>query len=86
MPTKIVTHMFTPHSEIADGVRSAVRLIMDLALEHVSGRYFDQTREAQALPQAYHDRARARLRDIAERLTGVSAGIMEDRQRTDHAP
>jgi NAD(P)-dependent dehydrogenase (short-subunit alcohol dehydrogenase family) len=72
MPTKIVTHMFTPQSEIADGVRSTVRLISDPALENVTGRYFDQTQEARALPDAYDERARARLRGVAEQLTGVS--------------
>src|SRR5204863_8896156 len=72
MPTKIVTHMFTPQSEIADGVRSTVRLISDPAMEDVTGRYFDQTQAARALPQAYDERARARLRAIAEQLTGVS--------------
>lgn len=71
MPTKIVTPMFTPQSEIADGVRSTVRLITDPALENVTGRYFDQTREARALPDAYDERARARLRAVAEQLTGV---------------
>jgi NAD(P)-dependent dehydrogenase (short-subunit alcohol dehydrogenase family) len=74
MPTKIVTHQFTPQSEVADGVRSTLRLITDPALEKVSGRYFDQTQEARAHPQAYDERARARLRGIAERLTDIPAG------------
>jgi hypothetical protein len=74
MPTKIVTPMFTPESEIADGVRSTVALISDPALENVTGRYFDQTQEARALPEAYDERARARLRAVAEQLTGVSRG------------
>lgn len=72
MPTKIVTHMFSPQSELADGVRSTVRLVREPALETVTGRYFDMTREARALPQAYDARARARLRAVAEQLTGVS--------------
>lgn len=86
MPTKIVTHIFTPQSEIADGVRSTVHLITDPGLEKVSGRYFNQTREATAHPQAYDDRARARLGAIAQQLTGVSAGIIKDRQPTEHDP
>jgi NAD(P)-dependent dehydrogenase (short-subunit alcohol dehydrogenase family) len=86
MPTKIVTHMFTPQSEIADGVRSTLRLINDPALENVTGRYFDQTQEARALPQAYDERARARLRGIAEQLTGVSAGIVPDPHQIGHGP
>ncbi len=71
MPTKIVTHMFTPQSTIADGVRTTIRLISDPALETVTGRYYDQADEARALPDAYDDGARARLRAVAERLTGV---------------
>ena len=73
MPTKIVTHMFTPDSEIADGVTSVLRLITDPGLEHVTGCYFDQTEKARAHEQAYDERARARVREIAERLTGVTA-------------
>ena len=73
MPTKIVTHMFTPQSEIADGVRSILRLITDPALDDVTGRYFDQTAEAQALDQAYDDQVRGRLRAVAAQLTGVSS-------------
>lgn len=73
MPTKIVTHMFTPESELADGVRSTLRLIGDPALENITGRYFDQADEARALPQAYDERARARLRATAKQLTGLPA-------------
>jgi NAD(P)-dependent dehydrogenase (short-subunit alcohol dehydrogenase family) len=72
MPTKIVTHMFEPLSEIEDGVRSTMRLVTDPELETVTGRYFDMRREARALDQAYDEEARARLRGVAERLTGVS--------------
>jgi NAD(P)-dependent dehydrogenase (short-subunit alcohol dehydrogenase family) len=86
MPTKIVTHMFTPQSAIADGVRSTLRLITDPALNDVTGRYFDQTSEAHALPQAYDDHARRRLRALAEQLTGVSAGTDTDRQPAGHEP
>jgi NAD(P)-dependent dehydrogenase (short-subunit alcohol dehydrogenase family) len=71
MPTKIVTHMFTPDAEIADGVRSTMHLVTDPALETVTGRYFNELVEARALDQAYDAPARARLRTIAERLTGV---------------
>jgi NAD(P)-dependent dehydrogenase (short-subunit alcohol dehydrogenase family) len=86
MPTKIVTHLFTPQSEIADGVRSTLRLIADPTLEKVTGRYFDQTDEARALPQAYDPQARARVRTIAKQLTGVPAGIGPDAHQTGHEP
>jgi hypothetical protein len=65
--------MFTPESELADGVRSTLRLIGDPALENITGRYFDQADEARALPQAYDERARARLRATAKQLTGLPA-------------
>lgn len=86
MPTKIVTHMFTPRSEIADGVRSILRMINDPMLENVTGRYFDQTQEARALPQAYDERARARLRGIAEQLTGVPASVAPNAHQTRPEP
>jgi NAD(P)-dependent dehydrogenase (short-subunit alcohol dehydrogenase family) len=86
MPTKIVTHMFTPQSEIADGVRSTVRAITDPVLANVTGRYFDQTQEARALPQAYDGQARTRLRAIAKQLTGIPVGTMADRPQTGHEP
>jgi hypothetical protein len=59
-----------------------LRLITDPALEAVSGRNFDQAHEARALAQAYDERARHRLRAIAERLTGAPSGhdgIVENR-------
>jgi NAD(P)-dependent dehydrogenase (short-subunit alcohol dehydrogenase family) len=81
MPTKIVTHLFTPDSEIADGVTSVLRLIGDPELDTTTGRYFDETQEARALDQAYDERARARIRVIAERLTGVRARSTESRSK-----
>ena len=86
MPTKIVTHMFSPQSELADGVRSTVRLVRDPALETVTGLYFDMTREARALPQAYDPRARARLRAVAEQLTSVSGDVTRGPHTIEHQP
>ena len=71
MPTKIVTHMFTPMSRVEDGVRATVRAVTDPALTGTTGRYFNQQREARANAQAYDTVARARLRELAERLTRV---------------
>ena len=79
MPTKIVINMFTPESAIADGVTSVLRLITDPELDRVTGRYFDQTQEARALDQAYDERARARVRTLAEQLTGVTGAPGADR-------
>jgi NAD(P)-dependent dehydrogenase (short-subunit alcohol dehydrogenase family) len=74
MPTKIVTNMFSPMSEIADGVRSVVRLGVDPELEGVTGTYFNTTRPERANPQAYDPNARARPHALAQQLTGVPAG------------
>jgi len=73
MPTKMVVGLFSVQSSIADGVRSTVRLIADPALDGMTGRYYVMEREERANPQAYDAVARARLRALAERLTGLSA-------------
>ncbi|MFI6428324.1 hypothetical protein [Promicromonospora sp. NPDC050880] len=38
------------------------------AAARITGRYFDRTRESRMHPQAYDADARARLRDVTERL------------------
>lgn len=68
MPTKIVA---TPTSSLDDGVRATLRLVADPALDQPSGRYFDQTRERPADPQAYDPDARRTLRELSERLVGL---------------
>jgi NAD(P)-dependent dehydrogenase (short-subunit alcohol dehydrogenase family) len=65
MPTKIVAN---PTSTLADGVRATARLVTDPALDSVTGRYFNTTREARAHKQAYDTNARARLRALSLRL------------------
>ncbi|MEV7418435.1 SDR family NAD(P)-dependent oxidoreductase [Streptomyces sp. NPDC089919] len=71
MPTKIVTHLFTPQSSLAEGVGHTLRLIEDPELEGVSGAYFNRADRTRAHAQAYDPVARARLRELSERLTGV---------------
>jgi NAD(P)-dependent dehydrogenase (short-subunit alcohol dehydrogenase family) len=66
MPTKMVP---TPTSSLEEGVAATMRLVADPALDGVSGRYFDGQREAAADSQAYDLAARARLRELSERLT-----------------
>lgn len=70
MPTKIVD---SPVSSLADGVHATVRLVIDPDLETVSGRCYNTTHEARADDQAYDRTARARLRQLSERLTGLRA-------------
>ena len=71
MPTKIVA---SPISALEDGVQATLRLVADPALDGVSGRYFDMTRERRADPQAYDAQARRTLRALSERLTGLAPG------------
>jgi NAD(P)-dependent dehydrogenase (short-subunit alcohol dehydrogenase family) len=71
MPTKMVTHAgVRPVDSLESGVEATMRLIADPELDGVSGRFFDRTSESRAKPQAYDREARARLRDLSERLVG----------------
>jgi len=70
MPTKMVRAAgVTPRDPLETGIRATMRLIVDPALDGVSGRYFDRENEAAALEQAYDPDARARLRDVAAKLS-----------------
>jgi NAD(P)-dependent dehydrogenase (short-subunit alcohol dehydrogenase family) len=72
MPTKIVFHARGgATSTLEEGVEATMRLVVDPALEGVTGRYFSGTREARADPQAYDPEARRRLRELSERLAGL---------------
>jgi NAD(P)-dependent dehydrogenase (short-subunit alcohol dehydrogenase family) len=73
MDTKMVLERLgRPHSSVEEGVEATLRLIVDPALDGVSGRYFDGLREAPAHPQAYDPDARRRLWELSERLTGLA--------------
>jgi NAD(P)-dependent dehydrogenase (short-subunit alcohol dehydrogenase family) len=73
MPTKMVLEAgASPISSLEEGTEATLRLIDDPALDGVTGRYFNGTREARAYPQAYDEDARRRLRELSERLTGVT--------------
>ena len=62
MPTKIVLEEIgQPIDSIDTGVNATRRLVSDPALDGVTGRFFDRTREARAQAQAYHADARAEL-------------------------
>ncbi|HKE19511.1 MAG TPA: SDR family NAD(P)-dependent oxidoreductase [Kofleriaceae bacterium] len=69
MPTKIVP---APTSTLAEGVAATIRLVTDEALDAATGRYFDGIEEAEPDPQALDTRARRRLRELSERLTGLA--------------
>ena len=70
MPTKMVLQS-VGHSidTLETGTAATLRLIDDPALNGVTGRFYDRTRETRALPDAYDPHVRKRLWDISEQLT-----------------
>lgn len=68
MPTKMVPR---PVSTLQSGIDATLRLVIDPALDGVTGRYYNGQRKARADPQAYDPVARARLRALSEQLTGL---------------
>jgi NAD(P)-dependent dehydrogenase (short-subunit alcohol dehydrogenase family) len=72
MPTKMVYEYFgRTMSSLEVGVNSVMRLATDPALDNVTGKYFDEMREARANTQAYDADARHRLWRLSEALTGL---------------
>ncbi len=71
MPTKMVAR---PVSTLQSGVDATLRLVIDPALDGVTGRYYNGQREARADPQTYDPAARARLRTLSDQLTGLTSG------------
>jgi NAD(P)-dependent dehydrogenase (short-subunit alcohol dehydrogenase family) len=73
MPTKLVFETVGHTVDtLEQGVTATVRLVIDPALDGVSGKYFDGVEEAAADPQAYDRSARGRLWELSERLCGLS--------------
>ena len=71
MDTKMVDAAFGyTMSTVEEGAEAVVRLAVSPELEGMTGRYFDRTREARANRQAYDPRARKRLWDLSEDLSG----------------
>jgi hypothetical protein len=61
-----------PVSTLQSGIDATLRLVIDPALDGVTGRYYNGQREARAHPQAYDPVARARLRSLSEQLTSLA--------------
>ena len=74
MPTKMVLEAgVRPVDSLESGVEATMRLVSAPELADVTGMYFERTREALALEQAYDREARRRLNDIATKLvSGVN--------------
>jgi hypothetical protein len=72
MPTKLVFETVGRTVDtLEQGVAATLRLVIDPALDGVSGKYFDGLEEAAADPQAYDQDARLRLWELSERLCGL---------------
>jgi NAD(P)-dependent dehydrogenase (short-subunit alcohol dehydrogenase family) len=69
MPTKMV---HSPISTIAEGVEATRHLIA--GDDAGTGRFYNGLRPGHPDAQAADPKARRRLRDLSERLTGVTAG------------
>lgn len=72
MDTKMVSEWFgSSMSTVEEGLDAVFRLVADPDLAGVTGRYFNGQQEGRADDQAYDVKARARLRELSDRLTGV---------------
>jgi NAD(P)-dependent dehydrogenase (short-subunit alcohol dehydrogenase family) len=72
MPTKIVLEEHgRTIDELETGIAATLRVVGDPALTGVTGRFFDQQRDARADPQAYDPGARAELWRRSLALTGA---------------
>ena len=64
-----------PQHTVEDGADAILHLATASELEGTSGAFFDGMRESRADPEAYHARARQRLRTLSLELAGVSADV-----------
>jgi NAD(P)-dependent dehydrogenase (short-subunit alcohol dehydrogenase family) len=70
MPTGMVLRGgYTPRATIDDGARAVLHLVQDADVG--TGQYFNGMNPGRAHAQAYDVTARARLRELSERLVGV---------------
>jgi NAD(P)-dependent dehydrogenase (short-subunit alcohol dehydrogenase family) len=69
MPTKMVLEAgWQTMSSVADGLRATLRLVIDPALENVSGEYFDGLNLAKANSQAYDQEVQRQLATLSQEL------------------
>jgi NAD(P)-dependent dehydrogenase (short-subunit alcohol dehydrogenase family) len=69
MPTTMVREAgWRQIDSLQQGLQATLRLVTDPALDSVTGRYFDGTRQSRALDQAYDVDFRKRLRELTESL------------------
>jgi NAD(P)-dependent dehydrogenase (short-subunit alcohol dehydrogenase family) len=74
MPTKMVRAAgVEPISTLQEGVEATRRLVAGAELEGVTGVYFNGLQQAEPHPQARDPAARRQLRQLSDRLCGLSA-------------
>jgi NAD(P)-dependent dehydrogenase (short-subunit alcohol dehydrogenase family) len=72
MPTKLVLEAgWSVMSTVEEGLEATMRLVVDPALDDVTGKYFDGLREAKANAQAYDLEARRQLTELTENLVSA---------------
>jgi NAD(P)-dependent dehydrogenase (short-subunit alcohol dehydrogenase family) len=75
MDTRMVADAgITPLSTVEEGAEAILALAVGPQHAGTTGAYFNGLKEARALDQAYDKGARARLREISLRLTGLVGG------------
>ena len=69
MPTKMVLEAgWQTMSSVEEGLKATLRLVVDPALENVTGEYFDGLRLAKANAQAYDKPMQQRLSALSQKL------------------
>jgi NAD(P)-dependent dehydrogenase (short-subunit alcohol dehydrogenase family) len=72
MPTKMVLEAgWQTMSSVEEGLKATLRLVIDPALENVTGDYFDGLSLAKANTQAYDKTVRQRLAALSQELVSV---------------
>jgi hypothetical protein len=73
--TNRITHKFQEaaqtKSSVEEGLRATLRLVIDPALEYVTGEYFDGLSLSKANAQAYDQMVRQRLAALSQELVSV---------------
>jgi NAD(P)-dependent dehydrogenase (short-subunit alcohol dehydrogenase family) len=73
MPTKIVlADGASPISSLDEGIQATLRLVADPQLDRATGRYFNGQRPAEPHEQAHDLEARRQLRQLSDRLCGLT--------------
>jgi NAD(P)-dependent dehydrogenase (short-subunit alcohol dehydrogenase family) len=73
MPTKMVLEAgWSIMSTVEEGMEATMRLVVDPALDGVTGKYFDGLKEAKANAQAYDMEARRQLAELTEELVAAA--------------